>query len=54
MPRPVPPDVLTRVRKLAQLAADLRRGQGFQVTRLTSLKRLCQDPAVANRFVTFA
>jgi hypothetical protein len=53
VPQPVPKDIVARVRKLAQLAADLRRGEHFQVTRLTSLKSLCREPAPANRFVTY-
>jgi hypothetical protein len=36
------------VRKLRQLVADLRRGESFQVTRLTVLKGLCGEPALAN------
>jgi hypothetical protein len=53
MTQPVPREVLLKVRKLVQLAADLRRGQDFSVTRLTSLKSLCQEPDRANRFVTY-
>lgn len=53
MPQPVPKEVVARVRKLGQLAADLRRGEHFEVTRLTSLKSLCREPAAANRFVTY-
>src|SRR5262249_22986112 len=53
MPLSAPRDLLPKVRKLAQLAAELRRGQGFNITRLTSLKSLCQEPEVANRFVTY-
>jgi DNA-binding MarR family transcriptional regulator len=44
---------LVKIRKLAQLAADLRRGGHFQITRLTILKSLCLEPAVANGFVRF-
>jgi hypothetical protein len=36
----LPREVLARIRKLAQLAADLRRGENFQITRLTFL-RVC-------------
>jgi hypothetical protein len=45
--------VLRKVRKLRQLAADLRRGHSFQVTRLTVLKSLCGEPALANRFALY-
>ena len=46
-------EALIRIRKLAQLAADLRRGDHFEITRLTILKSLCQEPDVANRFVHY-
>jgi hypothetical protein len=51
MAQSVPRDVLLKIRKLAQLATDLRQGKHFPVTRLTILKSLCQEPDVANRFV---
>ena len=46
-------DIALKSRKLAQMAAELRQGQDFPITRLTSIKNLCQEPAVATRFVTF-
>jgi hypothetical protein len=49
----LPREALVRIAKLAQLAADLRRGENFQITRLTILKSLCLEPAVANRFVRY-
>jgi hypothetical protein len=49
----VPREVLRKIGKLAEIAAGLRQGQHFEITRLTSLKGLCHDPAVAARFVTF-
>ena len=49
----LPPELLVKIRKLAQLAVDLRRGGNFPITRLTILKSLCQDPAVAHRFVNY-
>lgn len=48
-----PRDAATKVRRLFQLATDLRRGRGFSVTRLTGFKSLCKDPEAANHFVTF-
>ena len=39
-----------KVRKLAAILDDLRDG-GCEITRLTTIKSLCQDPEVANRFV---
>jgi hypothetical protein len=54
MPEPVPRDVLRKVRKLAELPREARRCRfAVSVTRLTVLKSLCRDPAVANRFVTY-
>jgi hypothetical protein len=52
MARPPAGNVLPKLRKLARLAADLRRGGNAPVTRLTTLKSLCREPALANRFVT--
>ena len=50
----VPPrDVLRKVRKLALLPEEVRRSRwAVSITRLTVLKSLCQEPDVANRFVT--
>ena len=42
-----PKAVLSRVRKLAQIARDLSEGANFSITRLTTLKSLCEDPEVA-------
>ena len=40
-----------RLRKLAQLAKALRSGQQFSITRLTTIKSLCNDRQAAARFV---
>jgi hypothetical protein len=54
MTEAVPPEVLRKVRKLAQLPEEARHSRwAVSVTRLTVLKSLCQDSEVANRFVTF-
>jgi hypothetical protein len=54
MLRPIPPKVLAKVRKLAQLVQDVRQNPfAVPVTRLTVLKSLCQEPAVANRFALY-
>ena len=45
-----PKPVLSRVRKLAQIARDLSEGANFSITRLTTLKSLCEDPEVAAHF----
>ena len=42
--------VTTRVRKLAQIADELRSGANFPVTRMTTVKGLCEDPEAAARF----
>jgi hypothetical protein len=53
MTQAVPPEVLRKVRKLAQLPREARQSPfAVSVTRLTVLKGLCQQPEVANRFVT--
>jgi hypothetical protein len=44
---------LPKIRKLAAIPPALRRGESFPVTRLTSLKSLCRDPAIANGFMVY-
>jgi hypothetical protein len=46
-------DIALKARKLAQMAVELRQGRDFPVTRLTGVKNLCREPAVAARFVTY-
>lgn len=41
---------LKNIQALARIAADLRKGQHFNITRLTILKGLCADPKAAARF----
>jgi hypothetical protein len=54
MVEPVSREDLARIRKLVLLVDEVRHSQwGCEVTRLTVLKKLCQDPAVAHRFVTY-
>jgi hypothetical protein len=48
-----PKCVLSRVRKLAQIATDLSEGANFSITRLTTLKSLCEDPKVAAHFAVY-
>ncbi len=52
-PPPVPRAVVEKVRKFAEIAEALRRGQRFEITRLTSLKGLCKDPRAARSFAMF-
>ncbi len=53
MTQTAPSDAVLKIRKLAQIVAELRQGRDFSITRLTSMKSLCQDPAIAAHFVTF-
>jgi hypothetical protein len=48
-----PKAVLSRVRKLAQVASELSEGANFSITRLTTLKYLCEDPEVAAHFAMY-
>lgn len=52
-PPPVPRAIIEKVRKLSEIAEGLRRGQRFEITRLTSLKGLCKDPVAARSFAMF-
>jgi hypothetical protein len=52
--RQEPPEaVLSRIRKLAQIAKELAEGANFSITRLTTLKSLCEDPEVAAHFAVY-
>ena len=46
----VSPKILKTIQTLAQIAAELRQGKDFNVTRLTLLKSLCSDPEAAAKF----
>jgi DNA-binding MarR family transcriptional regulator len=48
----IPASIVSKIDKLAELAAEVRKNPRFaiSITRLTSLKSLCQDPAVAAEF----
>ncbi len=48
-----PKAVLSRVRKLARIARDLSEGANFSITRLTTLKSLCEAPEVSAHFAVF-
>lgn len=47
------PRVIKKVQTLDKMAADLRSGQQFKITRLTMLKSLCEDPEAAAHFALF-
>jgi hypothetical protein len=53
MAQKAPKAVLSRVRKLAQVASELSEGANFSITRLTTLKYLCEDPEVAAHFAMY-
>ena len=44
---------LKKVEKLGEIAAELRRGKDFSITRLTVLKGLCEDRRAAGDFALF-
>jgi hypothetical protein len=45
--------VIPKMRRLAQMAAALQQGNHFEVTRLTTLKSLCEDAQVAAQFALY-
>src|SRR5215470_12060998 len=42
--------VIPKIRQLATIARELREGASFNITRLTTLKSLCEDATAAARF----
>src|SRR5438270_9298592 len=42
--------VIPKIRQLATMATELREGASFNITRLTTLKSLCEDATAAARF----
>src|SRR5215813_12751227 len=42
--------VIPKIRRLATIARELREGASFNITRLTTLKSLCEDATAAARF----
>ena len=50
MKKQVAEPVAAKLRKLALLARELRGGEHFEITRLTTLKSRCEDPSAAGRF----
>ena len=52
-PRRAPDALVSRVKKLAQITAELRQGAFFNITRLTVVKRLCTEPMAAARFALY-
>ncbi len=52
-PKKVSAKTARAIEKLAQVTRELYQGKNYNITRLTTLKSLCQDPAVANHFVFY-
>jgi len=48
-----PPNIAKKIQTLAYIAADLRSGKDFNITRLTMLKSLCSDPDAAAQFALY-
>jgi hypothetical protein len=48
-----PSPIETRLSRLAEIAADLTDGKSFSITRLTTIKRLCEDDAAARAFAPY-
>ena len=44
------PAVVKKIQALAKIAADLRQGKDYNITRLTLIKSLCSDPDAAAKF----
>lgn len=50
----IPREVLARVKKLALLPNEIKQSRwAVSITKLTTLKSLCKEPEVANRFVAY-
>ncbi len=53
MPQPPDPQIVKKVKKLSEIAEELRQGKDFPVTRLTTIKSLCGEPEAAAAFALF-
>jgi hypothetical protein len=49
--KPVPPEVMKKIKGLVEVAKELPHGKSFNITRLTVIKSLCADWEVASAFV---
>jgi hypothetical protein len=49
----VPSAIVNKIKKLAQITHELRQGKDFNITRLTTLKSLCENPDIAAHFVFY-
>src|SRR5271165_6141385 len=53
MPQPPNSQIVKKVRKLSEVAEELRQGKDFPVTRLTTIKSLCEEPEAVAAFALF-
>jgi len=53
MPKPPNTQTIKKVKKLSETAEALRQGNDFPVTRLTTIKSLCEEPDAAAAFALF-
>ena len=53
MPQSPNPQIVKKVKKLSEIAEELRQGKHFPVTRLTTIKSLCGEPEAAAAFALF-
>jgi hypothetical protein len=53
MPQSPNPQIVNKIKKLSEVAAELRQGKHFPVTRLTTIKSLCKEPEAAAAFALF-
>jgi hypothetical protein len=44
--------IRNKIKKLSQIAPDLKKGRSFSITRLTTIKSLCEDVAGAEQFAS--
>jgi hypothetical protein len=44
---------ISRIHKLAEIAQELREGERFEITRLTRIKALCEEPQAAADFAMY-
>jgi len=53
MPQSPKPQIVKKVKRLSEIAEELRQGKDFPVTRLTTIKSLCAEPEAAAAFALF-
>ncbi len=53
MPQSPNSQIVKKVKKLSEVAGELRQGKDFPVTRLTTIKSLCEKPEAAAAFALF-